>query len=127
MDHPGNRLKIIRKDSGMSQVKFASLIGISQTFLSDLENNNSAMTEVLLNSIEYKTGINKEWIKNGKGGKFLYSTSSGAEGSVAESVLDTDLQSIVMALQKIPVKYRSEISKNVVSYIELLYKLIKSS
>ncbi len=125
MDLPGNRLKKIRKDKGMSQAQLASLIGVSQTFLSDLEHNNSAMTEVLLNSLEYKTGVNKEWIKTGRGGKFLYLNLNGAEGAVSEPEFDADLQSIARALQKMPAKHRSEVTKKVLSFIGLLLNLLK--
>lgn len=125
MNPPGYRLRNLRKDKGMTQTQFASLIGISQTFLSDLENNNSLMTEVVLNSIEYKIGVNKEWVKTGKGGKFLYLVSSDREGVVSEPEFDVDLQHIASALQKIPTKCRPEISKNVVSFIELFGRFIK--
>lgn len=125
MELPGTRLKKLRKDKGMSQAQLASLIGVSQTFLSDLEHNNSAMTEVLLNSLEYKTGVNKNWIKTGKGGKFLYLNSNGTEGAVSEPEFDANSQSITRALQKIPDKHRSDVTKKVLSFIGLLLNLLK--
>ena len=52
-------------------------------------------------------------------------SGSYADGTVAEPEFDTDLQNIARALQKIPSRFRSEISRQTVSFIGLLYNFLK--
>lgn len=53
----GGRIRKLRKENALNQRDFAASIGISQNFLSQIENSGCEPTKPLLISIEYKYGI----------------------------------------------------------------------
>ncbi len=65
----GQRIKQIRKEKGLNQKKFAKSIGISQNYLSQIENDKFKPAQPLLISIEYKFGVCEKWLLSGKGKK----------------------------------------------------------
>jgi transcriptional regulator with XRE-family HTH domain len=63
----GSRIKFVRKNIG-SQVIFSSMAGITQQYLSQLENDvMTNPSETLLLLIEAKTGFSAHWIRIGEG------------------------------------------------------------
>jgi len=61
----GNRITRIRENCGLSQRKFADSIGISQSFLSELELGITRPSIPILLAIEYIYGFRKEWVATG--------------------------------------------------------------
>ena len=56
---------------GVTQKQFGYRIGISNTYLSEVESEKKVPSEPLLLAIEYKFGVNKDWIIRGKGEKYV--------------------------------------------------------
>lgn len=70
----GNRITQIRNKNGLSQLSFSRVIGISRSFLSELESGLTKPSMPILLSIEYKFGFRHEWILTGD--EPIYPTSS---------------------------------------------------
>lgn len=67
MNGIGNRIKCIRKSRNITQTKFSKDLGISQAYVSKLEQDKENPSDLLLNFISYRYCINLEWLKTGTG------------------------------------------------------------
>lgn len=63
----GMRLREVRRLLNMSQARFAFLLGLSQSFLSNLETSYRKPDEQTLKLLEKETGISKIWLETGRG------------------------------------------------------------
>ena len=61
----GNRITQIRNKKGLSQLRFSQIIGISRSFLSELEGGITKPSMPILYTIEYKFSFRHEWIVTG--------------------------------------------------------------
>ena len=61
----GNRIMQIRNKKGLSQLRFAQIVGISRSFLSELEGGITKPSMPILYTIEYKFSFRHEWILTG--------------------------------------------------------------
>ncbi|WP_420266023.1 helix-turn-helix domain-containing protein [Candidatus Magnetominusculus dajiuhuensis] len=64
------RIKLVRKKYRLSQKEFASELGVSQGFLSELESGKYKPTKIILLAIAYLYPINIDWLLTGKGGMY---------------------------------------------------------
>ena len=63
-----NRIKQIRKDSeNDSQEKFAKSLGLSRTFIAQVETGTNTFSERTIKDICRIYNVNEEWLKNGTG------------------------------------------------------------
>lgn len=67
----GQRIKHIRELKGLTQQEFASSLGITQGFLSEIERGIKPPSETLLLLIAYRYAINYDWLRTGEGEIFL--------------------------------------------------------
>ncbi len=63
----GNRITQIRNKNNLSQLRFSQIIGISRSFLSELEGGITKPSIPILLAIEYRFGFKHEWIITGDG------------------------------------------------------------
>lgn len=63
----GERLKLIRKESGLNQTEFGSRINLSQTTIGLYESDNRVITDRALSQICSAFNINETWLKTGEG------------------------------------------------------------
>ena len=63
----GERLKLIRKESGLNQTEFGARINLSQTTIGLYESDNRVITDRALSQICSAFNINEEWLKTGEG------------------------------------------------------------
>lgn len=63
----GERLKLIRKESGLNQTEFGARINLSQTTIGLYESDNRVITDRALSQICSTFNINEEWLKTGEG------------------------------------------------------------
>jgi len=63
----GNRIKLVREKNNLTRTNFANLLGISTSFLSELENNKANSSRTLILLISEKFSINDKWLESGKG------------------------------------------------------------
>lgn len=116
----GDRLRKVRKETGLNQTDFGDMVGISQTIISALECNHAKLSKTGFLAIEYKTRAKKEWLRTGIGAEHLYPTSGKTDGRVSDE--DKDLQRIKSALSKIQSKFRSDVSTQIIAFIDLFSK-----
>lgn len=62
-----SRVKMLRTHLNMTQQDFSTLVGVTSTQLSRIENGESAPQKGTLNQIIEKTGVDSEWFLNGRG------------------------------------------------------------
>lgn len=65
----GERVKAIRKAKEMSMEQFGEHIGnISKSTISNIENGNRNLTDLMLKSICSEFNVNEDWLRTGAGG-----------------------------------------------------------
>lgn len=70
MNTPGQRIRLKRLEKQWSQAHLASLVGISQSTLCELELGESKMpSATVLHSLADKLGVSPTWILTGKEGE----------------------------------------------------------
>ena len=65
----GTRIRQLRKEANMSQDEFARVIGISRSYLSRVERDDTGVSQVTVNLIAERFRVRKEWLEEGKGAK----------------------------------------------------------
>jgi transcriptional regulator with XRE-family HTH domain len=71
MDSIGERLKLLRRKLGLTQVKFAEKLGRSKRSIQEWESGRNEPSERVLRLIEQTFSVNPEWLREGKGEMFL--------------------------------------------------------
>lgn len=65
----GERVKAIRKAKEMNMEQFGERIGnISKSTISNIENGNRNLTDLMLKSICSEFNVNEDWLRTGAGG-----------------------------------------------------------
>lgn len=70
------RIKQLRKALNLKQSDFATALSISQGHLSDIENNRKKVSDRVLSICSLKFGVNKEWLRTGKGNMYMFLSMS---------------------------------------------------
>ena len=87
----GQRLKAARKELGMSQAEMALELGLAQSTFADYELDKYPVQRDMCLALEYKFGINHDWILAGRGETFLTSRPQpGGAPPVARPIIITD-------------------------------------
>ena len=73
---PGSRLRDLRKKLKLSQGILADQIEISQSTLSQIENDHYTLSLAALAALEEQHGVNCNWLISGKGEVFLSNSTS---------------------------------------------------
>ncbi len=61
------RVNQVRKQHGLTQQKFAEMLGISRTHIANVENRNDNPSVPVLKLIATKFGVNEQWLLTGEG------------------------------------------------------------
>lgn len=67
----GSRIKEVRNALGLSQLEFASQLGITNAHISAVEAGKGKMSLVLIKMINLIFGVNEEWLLEGCGDMFV--------------------------------------------------------
>lgn len=103
------RLRLIRKQSGLNQQGMADKLSISQTHVSALENGIKNLTDRLIADYCREFGINEEWLRTGEGEMFEQpKTFSLDEKARQYSLTDLELE-IMRNYMELDVSVRSSI------------------
>lgn len=84
----GERLKIIRKELGLTMEKFGEKLGVTKATISRLEKNERNLTDQMTISICREYHVREEWLLNGSGDIFETTPSSTMEQLRQEFQLD---------------------------------------
>jgi len=124
----GENIKKIRKENGLTQAEFSKRIGISRTYLSDLENSRKSPSVETLDKIANKLDVSTTYLLNGdKYAALLYNQDIEAIDFNRIKSLNKSLVSIVIK-NKITSKEVPEIfdDNGKVLIDQQLYKLFKN-
>lgn len=92
----GENIKKIRKENGLTQAEFSKKIGISRTYLSDLENNRKSPSVETLDKMAEKLGVSTTYLLNGDKYALLYNQDIEAIDFKRIKSLNKSLTSIVI-------------------------------
>jgi transcriptional regulator with XRE-family HTH domain len=62
-----DRIKSIRKENKLSQLKFSEVLGISRGHVSKIETGSATPSNQLIKLISMKFDVNEDWLKSGRG------------------------------------------------------------
>ena len=65
------RIKVLRKELGLTLEKFGEHIGVTKMTISRIENGKTTVTEQMFKSICLEFNVNEEWLRNGSGDIFI--------------------------------------------------------
>lgn len=65
-----NRIISIRKETGLSQEKFADRLGLSRNFINQVESGKKNVSDRTISDICREFNINEEWLRTGTGEKY---------------------------------------------------------
>ena len=68
------RLKILRKELGMTQQEFASRLNLSRNFINQVENRSKNISIRTISDICTAFSINEYWLRTGTGEMFTHQT-----------------------------------------------------
>lgn len=114
-----DRIKKVRKDSGLTQVEFGEKIGVKGNTVTNYETGSRTPTDAVLLSICREFSINQEWLKNGVGEPYVKKSKNEQIGELIGEVLKSDEDGFKRRLV-------SALSKLDESEWEMLEKLIDS-
>lgn len=67
MVEPGDRVKMIRKEAGLTQEKFGERLGVSKVAVSKIERKINSLSDRMCRSICREFNVTKEWLLTGMG------------------------------------------------------------
>lgn len=67
IENINKRIKGIRKDANLNQKDFANKIGLTQTGVSHIEQDNHNVSDITVKAICHEFGINETWLREGTG------------------------------------------------------------
>lgn len=82
------RMKQLRKSLGMTQEKFASKIGLSRNFITQIELGTKFPSDRTIVDICREFGVNEEWLRNGTGE--MYKELEDEVAAVVSDLLEED-------------------------------------
>lgn len=99
MNDIGIRVKLLRKEFGLTQREFANRILVTPSYLSRVENGTENPSDKVLKLVAYEFGVNKEWLLSGIGEMLTETYDNDRENSSKDAtkmllkimqLLDTD-------------------------------------
>lgn len=109
------RIKLLRKEIGMTQTDFGKKIEAAQGYLTNIETGKRPATEkiikiILLQSWDGKT-VNEEWLRFGKGDMFLKVPEEDETAALVYGLLGPDRESFYNMVLEI-IKAYKQLSPN---------------
>ncbi|WP_461255118.1 helix-turn-helix domain-containing protein [Treponema sp. R80B11-R83G3] len=95
-----DRIRLIRKTLGLKQGEFARRIGLTQTALSMIELDKTALTDKNIKLICATFAIDEDWLRTGKGEMFGVQSPYEKELLETFSKLTADTQGFILEMAK---------------------------
>ena len=120
----GERIKLLREQLRMKQQEFSKKIGISRSYLAELEKNKYEPPDRILRLISHTFGVSYRWLKEGEGEMW-----ESKEGEIPpDAPLDKELFYKVMGFIVKAIKERKLVGVSddeLLELVKLLYKKYK--
>jgi len=85
------RVKALRKHLDLSQAEFGKQIGVSRDVISNLEYGRVTVSDLIINMICAKFGVNEQWLRTGEGEMFPPMTPDMKVAKLFGSIMKEDL------------------------------------
>ena len=116
----GERIRLIRKETGLNQTDFGEKVGLRQSSLGQIESGVRNATDRTIILICEKYGVREEWLRNGTGEMFLESDSTIVSQLSSEYGLDAFEKVLIEGFLKMKPKERAVIKTYVRNLIDTL-------
>jgi|SRR5690625_194042 len=114
----GDNIKAIRTERKLTQVKLAKEMGISRSYLSDIENNRKNPSSKTLETLSEKLGVSMFYITSGKKTlKDLSEVEANEQLSSVSNKMKTTNDSVRLFIEK----YLKELLESELGYVETQY------
>lgn len=102
-----NRIKEVRKDHHLTQVKFGERIGMKQNSIAQLEMGKFTPSDIVIQSICREFGVHREWLENGRGPMYREKPAGGIEKEIQDilGVDDPFAVAVLASLAKMPPQF----------------------
>lgn len=87
------RIKKVRKESGLSQSEFAKKLGIKQGIVSAMELGNRAITDRTIKAICSEFHVSERWLRTGEGEPYADSGDTEVVAALAARILRDEPES----------------------------------
>ena len=85
------RVKALRKHFDLSQAEFGKQLGVSRDVISNLEYGRVAVSDLIINMICAKFGVNEKWLRTGEGEMFPPMTTDMKVAKLFGGIMKEDL------------------------------------
>lgn len=96
------RVRILRKELGLTVEAFGEKLGMSKSSVSGIENGRNGASEQTIRLICSTFGVDYFWLTEGKGDMFVDSMDALIDGMAAEKHWDDQTISIMKKLYNLP-------------------------
>ncbi len=118
----GERVKKVRKELGLTLVKFGEKIGMKNNSISQIENEKNSLTDQVAKSICNAFNVNYFWLINGEGEMFTAIPETIIDEVVDEFDLDENDKIVITAYLNATPEERKNIKNFLLSIAEKLQK-----
>ena len=116
----GERIRLIRKETGLNQTDFGEKVGLRQSSLGQIESGVRNATDRTIILICEKYGVREEWLRNGTGEMFLESDSTIVSQLSSEYGLDAFEKVLIEGFLKMKPEERAVVKTYVRNLIDTL-------
>lgn len=118
-----NRLKELRKKTGLSQKDFGDRLGVTSAAICTIETGKRNLTEQMARSICHEFNVNYDWLKYGEGEIFSVTPESIVDELSMRFDLDELDYQIILGYLQLPASDRAAIKR----YIQTIADMTKGT
>jgi transcriptional regulator with XRE-family HTH domain len=121
----GDRIKIVRKEKGLTQQKFADALGLKQNTVATYEMNKTIPSDRTVADICQKFRVREEWLRTGEGEMEIADTQRDKLNHFFQDVLASapdERSAFVAALDDLPAEFWPLVAELAQKYAENLKK-----
>lgn len=108
------RIKFLRKNSGLTQEKFAERIGLKQNSIALIESGKRNISDQTILSICREFGVREEWLRTGEGEMYAPAPTTGLDLLVQEKALRREERILIEKF----VNLKPETRQQILNYIQ---------
>lgn len=116
------RIKILRKELGLTQIEFGKKLGVTRSVITNIEFNKTTPKPLFIDLLCREFNVNEEWIRYGKGDMYKKLSRSEKIANFAGSIMRDEEESFRRRL----IEALSELDEKEWEFLEnLTNKIVK--
>lgn len=116
------RLKLIRKNKGATQEKFAEMFGMTRSYIAQIEAGDKIPSDRFVREICRQLDVSEDWLRTGKGEPYIPKTRNELIASFLNDVMEEEPDSVrrrwIEAFSSLPVEAWELFDRLAVEYVE---------